>query len=93
MLPGSGSGEADKLVLFSLAGLINLRNRLMKTLWNIIGISVFVLSLLAACTHTVQLEAPEKPITINLNVKIEHEIRVKVDKELDSVFSKDSGLF
>jgi hypothetical protein len=24
--------------------------------------------------------APDKPITINLNVKIDHEIRVKVDK-------------
>lgn len=50
-------------------------------------------SLLAACTHNVQLQAPEKPITINLNVKIEHEIRVKVDKDLDQVFNKGSGLF
>jgi len=50
-------------------------------------------SLLAACTHKVQLEAPEKPITINLNVKIEHEIKVKVDKDLDQMFSKESGLF
>lgn len=49
--------------------------------------------LTAACTHKVQMEAPEKPITINLNVKIEHEIRVKVDKQLDQVLSKDSGLF
>lgn len=48
---------------------------------------------LTACTHKVQVEAPEKPITINLNVKIEHEIKVKVDKELDTVFSKESGLF
>lgn len=48
-------------------------------------------SILAACT--VQLEAPEKPITINLNVKIEHEIKVKVEKDLDQVLSKDSGLF
>lgn len=48
---------------------------------------------LTACTHKVQMEAPEKPITINLNVKIEHEIRVKVDKQLDQVLSKDSGLF
>lgn len=47
---------------------------------------------LAACTHKVQVEAKE-PITINLNVKIDHEIRVKVDKELDSVFSADSELF
>lgn len=40
----------------------------------------------------VEVSAPE-PITINLNVKIDHEIRVKVDKELDSVLSEESGLF
>ncbi len=45
------------------------------------------------CTPTVRVEASDKPITINLNVKIEHEIRVKVDKELDSILSEDSGLF
>jgi len=45
------------------------------------------------CTPTVQVAPPEKPITINLNVKIQHEILVKVDKELDSVFSEESGLF
>jgi len=48
---------------------------------------------LISCAPTVKVEAPDKPITINLNVKIEHEIRVKVDKELDDVFSAKSGLF
>jgi hypothetical protein len=48
---------------------------------------------LAACTPTVQVRAPEEPITINLNVKIEHEIKVKVDKELDDLFDEDSALF
>ena len=57
-----------------------------------------LLPLLAAlytsgCTPTVKVEASDKPITINLNVKIEQEIRVKVDKELESVLSDDSGLF
>ena len=47
--------------------------------------------LLAGCA--VKVEAPDKPITINLNVKIEHEIKVKVDKDLDALFSKDSNLF
>jgi hypothetical protein len=47
----------------------------------------------AACTPTVKVEAPSEPITINLNVKIDHEIRVKVDKELDSLFSENSELF
>ena len=45
-----------------------------------------------ACTPRVEVAA-EKPITINLNVKIDHEIRVKVDKELDQVLSSNSGLF
>lgn len=45
--------------------------------------------LLFGCTPTVQVAAPDKPITINLNVKIEHEIRIKVDKELDEIISDD----
>lgn len=45
------------------------------------------------CTPHVEVVAPDKPITINLNVKIDHEIRVKVDKDLDQVISSDSGLF
>lgn len=54
--------------------------------------SVLLILLVTACTPTVRVAA-EKPITINLNVKIEHEIRVKVDKELDDLFASDSELF
>ncbi len=48
---------------------------------------------LIGCTPTVQVALPDKPIEINLNVKIEHDIRVKIDKELDPLFDKNSGLF
>lgn len=48
---------------------------------------------LGGCTPRVEMATPDKPITINLNVKIDHEIRVKVDKELDEVLSQDGGLF
>ena len=48
---------------------------------------------LLACQPKVQLEAPKEPITINLNVKIEHEVRVKVDRELDQLFEQESDLF
>lgn len=54
---------------------------------------VLGLVLLFGCTPRVEVAAPEKPITINLNVKIEHEVRVKVEKELDQVFSEESELF
>ena len=46
----------------------------------------------AGCTPTVKV-ATDEPITINLNVKIKHEILVKVDKQLDTLFSEDSDLF
>lgn len=55
---------------------------LVGVLWGVVG-----------CTPRVEVVAPDQPITINLNVKIDHEIRVKVDKELDQVMSNKSGLF
>jgi len=62
----------------------------MRTLIPLCALLFFALY---ACTPTVQVEAPDKPITINLNVKIQHEIRVKVEKDLDNVLSEESGLF
>lgn len=50
-------------------------------------------SLAQGCTPTVQLAAPKEPININLNVKIEHEIYIKVDKALDGIINENSGLF
>ena len=55
-------------------------------------LSALLIITVAACTPTVRV-ATDKPITINLNVKIEHEITVKVDKELDDLFANDSALF
>ena len=49
---------------------------------------------LSACQPTVKVEAPDKPIVINLNINLSHEIRVKIDKQLeDKIFDQDSGLF
>lgn len=48
---------------------------------------------IAGCAPTVQVAAPKEPIEINLNVKIEHEIRVQVDKELEGMFEEDSDVF
>lgn len=49
--------------------------------------------LFGGCSPTVKLEASDKPITINMNIKIDHEIRVKVDKELDTLLETKKGLF
>ena len=62
--------------------------------WQQMLVTIALMGLVSACTPTVQVAPPDKPITINMNVKIEHEIRVKLDKQLeDKVFSEDSGLF
>jgi hypothetical protein len=47
----------------------------------------------AACTPTVKVEAPDKPIVINLNVKIEQEVRVKVDRDVDTLLQNNPDLF
>ena len=54
---------------------------------------IVLLSFAAGCNPTVKVEAPEKPIEINLNVKIEHHIRVQVDEDLEELFSEESGVF
>ena len=55
--------------------------------------SLLALGLVAACNPTVKVEAPDKPIVINLNVKIEQEVRIKVDKDVDNLVSSNPNLF
>ena len=50
-------------------------------------------ALMTGCSPTVKIEAPDKPIVINMNIKIDHEIRIKVDRELDSLLDNKKGLF
>lgn len=56
-------------------------------------LGLLLTTFLLGCSPTVKVETPDKPIEINLNVKIEHELKVKIDRELDDVFEKDSELF
>ncbi len=61
-----------------------------------ININVFtaiMLMSLLGCAPKVKLEAPDKPIRIDMNVKIDHEVRVKVEKDVENVLSKEKGLF
>lgn len=49
--------------------------------------------LLGGCIPRIEVAAPKEPITINMNVKIEHEIRIKVDKDVEALLKNQSGLF
>ena len=58
-----------------------------------ISIMLATLFLASACKTTVKIEAPDKPITVNLNIKIDQEIRLKVEKEYASLLLQEGGLF
>lgn len=55
--------------------------------------TVFLSLPIIACEPRVKVEAPDKPIVINLNVKIEHEVRVRVEKDLDQALKNNPALF
>ncbi len=46
-----------------------------------------------ACTPTVKMEAPDKPIEINMNINIKHEILIKVEKEVMEMFDEEDDMF
>jgi len=48
---------------------------------------------MGGCTPRVEVVPSDKPITINLNVKIDHEIRIKIEKDLQEALSEKNGLF
>jgi hypothetical protein len=45
--------------------------------------------LLGACSPVIRVEAPDKPIEINLNVRVEQDVKVQVDRELQKVVGKN----
>lgn len=47
----------------------------------------------AGCTPTVKLQAPDKPIEINLNVKIDQEVRVRLDKDVEDLIANNPDVF
>lgn len=59
------------------------------------AISIIALSavMMTACAPKVQLVAPDKPIVINLNVRIDQEIRVKLDKDVEELLADNPDIF
>ncbi len=48
---------------------------------------------LAACQPTVKVEAPKEPITINLNIKLDAEVRVKLEEQADEDIAANPDIF
>jgi len=52
-------------------------------------ILIVILFIGAGCTPTVKIEAPDKPIEINMNINIKHEILIKVEKQVEELLEDD----
>jgi hypothetical protein len=48
---------------------------------------------LAGCNPTVKVEAPDKPIEINLNVKIEQHVKVEIQQDVKKAIAKNKDIF
>ncbi|QHB32573.1 YnbE family lipoprotein [Yersinia canariae] len=59
--------------------------------WERVAI-VLGIFMLSGCLR-LEVATPEKPITINMNVKIEHEIQIRVDKDVENLLKNQSNLF
>jgi hypothetical protein len=49
--------------------------------------------LLAACQPTVKVEAPKEPITINLNIKLDADVRVKLEEKAKEDIQANPNVF
>lgn len=60
---------------------------------NKILMALTTFALLGACTPTVKVEAPDKPIEINMNVNIEHHVKVEIDRDVKTAIKNNKDIF
>jgi hypothetical protein len=46
-----------------------------------------------ACTPSVQIQAPDKPIEINMNINIEQHVKVEIEKDVQQAMAKNPDIF
>ena len=63
----------------------------MKTIGRLSGL--FLVAGILGCTPKVAVEAPEKPITINLNIKLDADVRVKLDEAAKKDIEANPNVF
>ena len=65
-----------------------MRNQLIKSIRILSGGIILVgLISFAGCTLRHEIEPSDKPLVVNLNVKIDHEIRVKIKEQNEDILN------
>jgi hypothetical protein len=49
--------------------------------------------LIIACQPTIKVEAPPEPITINLNIKLDAEVRLKIEEQAQEDIQSNPDIF
>lgn len=57
--------------------------------WAALAVSLAV----AACQPTVKVEPPKEPITINLNIKLDADVRVRLEEEAKEDIAANPEIF
>ncbi len=55
--------------------------------------SSLILLLAGGCSPTIKVEAPSEPITINLNIKLDAEVRVTLEQDARQDIKKNPDIF
>ncbi len=55
--------------------------------------ALFLGGTLAGCQPTIKIEAPSEPITINLNIKLDADIRVRVEDKAKEDIAANPDVF
>lgn len=54
---------------------------------------VICAALIAGCEPTVRVEPPKEPITINLNIKLDADVRVRLEEQAKKDIATNPGVF
>ncbi len=58
---------------------------------SVTGLGLMLLA--GGCAPKVQIMAPDKPIEINLNIKIDQEVRVRLEKDVEDFIANNPDIF
>ena len=58
-----------------------------------LGLILTGAALAIACTHKVEVVAPKEPIRIELAIKIDQEVRVRLEQDIESLIADNPDLF
>ena len=47
----------------------------------------------SSCTPTITVAMPEKPLEINLNVKVDHKIKIEMSKDIEATINENEDIF